>query len=162
MRFRITLLLLASTSLLAGSPEEDEEVGVITLSHELPTAFYQTAPRSIRLALERTRATYCAGPREPLVLRDPPHSEAGNLLLDPAPTWLCAGSKLNFVRAVYINGYKSQFGAVCAAHTRGTIYSPVEWLRDPVICVPIGYDNGEKAHSMGRWPPWALHDREPE
>lgn len=162
MRFRFALLLLASTSLAAGVPEENEVIGVVTLAHELPTAFFEPAPRSVRRAMESVLAAYCAGPKYSLVLRSPTHSDAGELLLDPAPSWLCSDSKVAFVRAVHFNGYKSQSGAVCATRTRGTVYYPVEWVRDPVICVPIGYDGREKAHYIGRWPRWAIDDGEPE
>ena len=79
----------------------------IVLAHELRTAFYELAPRSLSAAMSEAVASWCSAAAE-----EPSRDDS-----EPEPSsWLCLGQERSYFRSVYINGKKGRHGLVCENH----------------------------------------------
>jgi hypothetical protein len=81
--------------------------------HEPRTAFYERSPNRIGALMRNAVSSAC---------RDP-SGKAGS---QQRPEWLCDGSPLSYLRAVYVTGRKSSDGFVCRGDEMSSLryYTP--------------------------------------
>jgi hypothetical protein len=82
----------------------------IVLVHELRSAFYERAPRSLSAAMSKAVDSWCSTARE----------SSTNGSKPKVSTWLCDGRELSYFRSVYINGDKGRHGLVCESYDADT------------------------------------------
>ena len=113
-----------------GSAQSSQE---IVLVHELRTAFYERASRSLSAAMYKAVDSWCSA-----AARDSSSEESR------PEAWLCRGQELSYFRSVYINGEKGRHGLVCENYDASTFkYFSLDLVAEGVAdgtCVPAEFD----------------------
>ncbi len=98
---RIGAALLVGAACASEQAPTEEEV---VLVHELRSAFYERAPRTLAIAMTKATASWCATDSKTVLSSDDVRESIG---------WLCKRTTHHYFRSVYINGHKGRHGLVC-------------------------------------------------
>jgi hypothetical protein len=127
---RIFGVAMLATTLIGVEVVRAEPSEEIVLVHELRTAFYEHAPKSLARAMSSAVVAWCsAGRSEPI---------------ERALSWLCRGQKLVYFRSVYVSGGKGPHGLVCEDNGTSSLkYFGMDLVADVIddrSCVPAEFD----------------------
>jgi hypothetical protein len=128
---RVVVVLLAGA--VCADHTHAQSSQEIVLVHELRTAFYERAPRSLSTAMSKAVDSWCAA-----AARESSSEESR------PEAWLCRAQELSYFRSVYINGEKGRRGLVCENYDASTFkYFSLDLLAEGVAdrtCVPAEFD----------------------
>jgi hypothetical protein len=127
---RIFGVAALATTLIGVEAVRAQPTEEIVLAHELRTAFYERAPKSLARAMSSAVVAWCSAGR----------NESG----ERAASWLCRGQKLVYFRSVYVSGGKGAHGLVCEDNGTSSLrYFGMDLVADVIgdrSCVPAEFD----------------------